>query len=541
MRGSVMAILLLPVSRGLHRWLPNHVLLRRATVLRNVGRDRSLHGVSGHAHGDRGGLGNVATERPASYIKACDVDQIQFLLGPRWGLRMKPFGTQGLSMSAEIDEQTVDEGEDVGTNSAGEQPVMEYLQSRGIDIVALEEMEFELPKSKSIIKERLDYLQNVIGLTIKDINDYPLMIGCSVRKNLSPVVQYLQSLKVTKNSLPVVVRKYPQVLHSSVAIDLIPNIRYIQGLGVELKQVGSVLTRFPQVLGYRIEGTMSTSVAYLVMIGVDKRQIGPVLTEKPEIMGMRVSNNLRPKVEFIVSCGIPHLVVGKMIENRPYILDYDVDLKMRPAVDALLELGVRKEALPLMLVQYPELLGMKIKDKVEAKLPWLTAKVGVRREDTAAILEKLPQILVINVPTATKRVHALRDLGLTKDEVAQMIVICPQLLGLSIEKHISPNGEFLVKEMGRDIKELLEFPAFLTYDLELRIRPRFVKIKEKGVNCPLAWMLNCSDAKFEDRLNGGYTPELKVEVDATFDTVGRLRVHQVPKSQDQSLSFKSII
>lgn len=51
-----------------------------ATVLRNVGRDRSLHGVSGHAHGDRGGLGNVATERPASYIKACDVDQIQVLV-----------------------------------------------------------------------------------------------------------------------------------------------------------------------------------------------------------------------------------------------------------------------------------------------------------------------------------------------------------------------------------------------------------------------------------------------------------------------------
>jgi len=441
---------------------------------------------------------------------------------------MKTFGSisPSFSSSAEVAEQTVDEGED----AADKPSVMEYLQSQGIDIEALREL--ELPKSKSIIKERLDYLQNVIGLTIKDINDYPLMIGCSVRKNLSPVVQYLQDLKVTKNSLPVMIRKYPQVLHSSVAIDLIPNVRFIQGLGIELKQVGSVLTRYPQLLGYRIEGTMSTSVAYLVMIGVDKRQIGPVLTEKPEIMGMRVSNNLRPKVEFIVSCGIPHLVVGKMIENRPYILEYDVNDRMRPAVDALLELGVRREALPGMLIQYPELLGMKVKDKVEVKLPWLTCKVGVRREDMAAILEKLPQMLAMNVPTGTKRVHALRELGLTKDEVARMIVACPQLIGLSIENRIIPNGGFLVKEMQRDVKELLEFPAFLTYDLETRIRLRFQKVKEKGITtCSLAWMLNCSDARFEERLKIGY--EASEEVDANFDTVGRLRIHEDVPSVDE--------
>jgi mTERF domain-containing protein len=451
--------------------------------------------------------------------------RLQLHLGLRIASQHRAF-----SSSAELAEHTCDEGED-GASSGEKTVVMEYLQSLGIDVSALEGV--ELPKQKSIIKERMDYLRNVIGLTIKDINEYPLMIGCSVRKNLSPVVPYLLVLKVTKNSLPQIVRKYPQVLHSSVVIDLVPNVRYIQGLGVEPKQVGSLLTRYPQVLGYRIEGTMSTSVAYLAMVGVDKRQIGPVLTEKPEIMGMRVSNNLRPKVEFIISCGIPRLVVGKMIENRPYILDYDVETKMQPAVDALLEFGVQREALPQMLLQYPEVLGMKVKEKVEAKLPWLTAKVGVRREDMGAILEKLPQILAMNVPTGTKRVHALRELGLTKEEVAQMIVACPQLIGLSIEKRISPNGGFLVKEMERDVKELLAFPAFLTYDLDTRIRPRFEKVKEKGISSPLAWMLNCSDAKFEERLSTGYSSEVSQEADASFDSVGRLRVREDVPSDDE--------
>lgn len=50
-----------------------------------------------------------------------------------------------------------------------------------------------------------------------------------------------------------------------------------------------------------------------------------------------------------------------------------------------------------MFVQYLELLGMKIKDKVEVKFLWFIVKVGVCREDIVVIFEKLLQIFVINV------------------------------------------------------------------------------------------------------------------------------------------------
>lgn len=71
--------------------------------------------------------------------------RLQLHLGLRIASQHRPF-----SSSAELAEHTGDEGEDGASSGV----VMEYLQSLGINVSTLEG--FELPKQKSIIKERLD-------------------------------------------------------------------------------------------------------------------------------------------------------------------------------------------------------------------------------------------------------------------------------------------------------------------------------------------------------------------------------------------------
>jgi mTERF domain-containing protein len=406
-----------------------------------------------------------------------------------------------------------------------EESVLEYLKRQGIDTAFLNEV--ELPKSLAVVKERIEFLLK-IGLTIKDMNDYPLMIGCSVNKNIIPVLKYLNSLKVTKKSIPILIRRYPQILHSSVVVDLQPVVRYLVGLGVEPKQVGSVLMRYPNVLGFRIEGTMSTSVAYLVMLGVNARQIGGMLTERPDILGMRVGNNIKPKVEYISSLGIPKPIVGKMIENRPFILGFGLEEHMKPAVETLLEVGVRKEAIPQVLVQFPDLLGLDVKGRINAKLPWLTAKVGVSKDSMAQILENLPQILCLNVPMGSARVDLLRKAGFSSKQVGEMVTKCPQLLTVNVNDMLKANLEFLTKVMKRSIMELLEFPSYLTYDLEHRIRPRYEQVLSRGKQFSLARMLNCSDTEFQQRLDAADSAEGILDNNAPevpFAVAGRLQVN----------------
>lgn len=74
--------------------------------------------------------------------------------------------------------------------------VYEFLQGTGI--VSDEFDGLELPVTVDVMKERMDFLHN-LGLTIEDINNYPLVLGCSVKKNMVPVLDYLGKLGVRKS------------------------------------------------------------------------------------------------------------------------------------------------------------------------------------------------------------------------------------------------------------------------------------------------------------------------------------------------------
>ena len=117
------------------------------------------------------------------------------------------------------------------------------------------------------MRERGECLRS-LGLGPDDLATYPLALGCSVRKNMVPVLDYLGKIGVRRDELPHLLRRYPQVLHASIVVDLAPVVKYLQGMDVKPGDVPRVLERY---LGCMLEGTMSTSVAYLVGIGVARR------------------------------------------------------------------------------------------------------------------------------------------------------------------------------------------------------------------------------------------------------------------------------
>lgn len=404
-----------------------------------------------------------------------------------------------------------------------EEAVAEYLDSVGVDTTSLEDI--EIPASLAIVRERVEFLLK-IGLTVEDINDYPLMLGCSVKRNLVPVLSYLESLGVTQKSLPVLVRKYPQALHSSVVIDLKPHVEYLEGLGIQRADMGSVLTRYPEVLGFRIEGTISTSTAYLVMLGINPRRMGYILTELPQILGMRVSNNIKRKVDFLTSFGLTQSAIARIIETRPQVLGLGLDEQMRPAVDSLVELGVPQDAISHVVTQFPDVLSLDVKRKLEERMAWLTSEVGVSVDDMGGVVTALPQILVINTTKATARVEFLRQAGFAPEDIGSMATRCPQLLAASIEKSLKPNLEYLVEAMERKLSEVVEFPAYLLYNLEETIQPRHEETQEKGVECSLAWMLNCGDDVFQQRLTVEYADEKNQdeEPDVPYIVARRVRL-----------------
>ncbi|CAH1435210.1 unnamed protein product [Lactuca virosa] len=89
--------------------------------------------------------------------------------------------------------------------------VYDFLKSIGIEPDELDRL--ELPVTVDVMKERVDFL-HTLGLTIEDINNYPLVLGCSVKKNMIPVLDYLGKLGVRRSTSTDFLRRYPQVLHA---------------------------------------------------------------------------------------------------------------------------------------------------------------------------------------------------------------------------------------------------------------------------------------------------------------------------------------
>lgn len=396
--------------------------------------------------------------------------------------------------------------------------ICDYLKTLGIVPDELENL--ELPSTVEVMRERVEFLQK-LGLTIDDINEYPLMLGCSVRKNIIPVLGYLEKIGIQRSKLGEFVKNYPQVLHASVVVELAPVIKFLRGLDVEKLDIGYVLQKYPELLGFKLEGTMSTSVAYLVSIGVSPRDIGPMVTQYPYLLGMRVGTMIKPLVDYLVSFGLPKKILARMLEKRAYILGYDLEETVKPNVECLLSFGIRREALASVIAQYPQILGLPLKAKLSSQQYFFNLKLKIDPEGFARVIEKMPQIVSLHQHVIMKAVEFLLGRVISSEDVAKMVVKCPQLVAVRVE--LMKNSFYFFKtEMGRPIKELVEFPEYFTYSLESRIKPRYQRLKSRGIRCSLNWFLNCSDQRFEERLQGDY---IETEgVGPTFCVGGKLEL-----------------
>jgi mTERF domain-containing protein len=232
---------------------------------------------------------------------------------------------------------------------------------------------------------------------------------------------------------------------------------------------------------------------------------------------MRVGKIIKPFVEHLQGIGLQRLAVARIIENKPYVLGFGLEERVKPNIEALLEFGVRKEALASIVTEYPDVLGIDLREKLVAQQSLFESSILVGRDDFGRVVERMPQTISLGRPTVLKHVNFLTGCGFLLSQVSKMVVGCPQLLALNMDI-MKMNFEYFKNEMDRDLEELVQFPAFFTYGLESTIRYRHEIVAKKGFTCSLAWLLNCSDAKFDDRMKYDTIGVEEMEDENSFDT-----------------------
>ncbi|KAG7570387.1 Transcription termination factor mitochondrial/chloroplastic [Arabidopsis thaliana x Arabidopsis arenosa] len=210
-----------------------------------------------------------------------------------------------------------------------------------------------------------------------------------------------------------------------------------------------------------------------------------------------------------------------MLEKRAYIVGYNLEETVKPNVDCLISFGIKKELLPLLIAQYPQIVGLPVKAKMSTQQYFFSLKLKIDPEGFARVVEKMPQIVSLKQNVIMKPIEFLLGRTFQVEDIAKMVVKCPQILCSRVE--LMKNSYYFYKtEMGRPMKELVEYPEYFTYSLESRIKPRYQKLQSKGIRSSLNWFLNCSDQRFEERLQGNFIdPDTE---GPTFDMGGKLEM-----------------
>ena len=79
-----------------------------------------------------------------------------------------------------------------------------------------------------------------------------------------------------------------------------------------------------------------------------------------------------------------------------------------------------------------------------------------------------------------ERVQYFTSIGMSASQVAKVVSSNPNLLGLKVQTNLAPTYQFLesVSATPNVLADIVAMPQILTYSLDKRIKPRYVKLNQ---------------------------------------------------------------
>ncbi|KAI3409458.1 Thioredoxin-dependent peroxiredoxin [Psidium guajava] len=220
----------------------------------------------------------------------------------------------------------------------------------------------------------------------------------------------------------------------------------------------SLVGRHPAVAAASLPDLKST-VHFLSSMGFTAAELRRIVGMCPEVLTSRVSD-LLPVLTFLLrEAKVDGSDLRRIVNRRPRLLVCSVKHRLRPTLYFLQSIGIAE------VNKHTSLLSCSVEDKF--------------------------------VP----RIEYLKNVGFSHRDAIVMFRRFPQLFCYSIKENLEPKFNYFVVEMGRDLKELKEFPHYFSFSLENRIRPRHQCCVEKGVCFPLPTLLKTSEEQFKKRLD----------------------------------------
>ncbi|KAI3791598.1 hypothetical protein L2E82_05448 [Cichorium intybus] len=244
---------------------------------------------------------------------------------------------------------------------------------------------------------------------------------------------------------------------TTTTTDLQEKLFYLDSIGIDLIPL---LTTHPPLLTTSLSHIKSTISFLSTTIPLSPPALDRLISLCPEILTLPLSSIISTITFLLREAHVRSHHLRRVIHRRPRLLTSDVKTRLRPTLYFLQgTIGISE------ISKHTHLLSCSVEDKLLPRIEYFHENIGIPYSDTLLIFRRFPSLFCY-----------------------------------SIKENLEPKFNYFVVEMGRDSKELVEFPQYFSFSLENRIKPRHRRCSEKGVCLPLPAMLRSSEKRFLERL-----------------------------------------
>ncbi|XP_010520989.1 PREDICTED: transcription termination factor MTERF8, chloroplastic-like [Tarenaya hassleriana] len=299
-----------------------------------------------------------------------------------------------------------------------------------------------------IPKEKISHVLEKVNLT-------KLLCQRSV-EDIERVISFFEPF----GGIGIIVRR-PAILNFDLDGQLVPRVSFLRNLsGEDDHATGTVLHRLPAILSYSVEH-MDSHVEFLKSFaGLTSDQVFKIIHVFPNVISTSKERKLRPRIGFLKQCGLDSLEIFKFLSKAPLFLALSED-NLSQKLGFLVKIGYEHRTKELA-----HAMGAVTRTSSDnmQRVIGLYLTYGLSLADILAMSKKHPPVL--------------------------------QYTHCSLEEKMG----YLIEEMGREVEELLAFPAFLGYKLDSRIKHRYeAKRTIRGENMSLNKLLTVSTERFSKK------------------------------------------
>ncbi|KAJ7949423.1 Transcription termination factor like [Quillaja saponaria] len=168
-------------------------------------------------------------------------------------------------------------------------------------------------------------------------------------------------------------------------------------------------------------------------------------------------------LKFLKSYGFNDTHIARMIARQPQVLKLGVDKILKPKIEFLVENGIVGDHLPQLLSTNPRsswILGIDLKNVMQPNIDLLT-KEGVPIKFIVKLTMGQPRAVMVKVDKMMEAIETAKKLGLE-----------PATPRFVQGKKIRAAMDFYLNTMNLKPETVISYPAFLTYGVDTRLRPR---------------------------------------------------------------------